>query len=145
MHTLDSKFYRNGGTLSCSFSTDFYTNKIEKNWLYLLKNSMLDAYLMTLCIQMEYPWTATSTGMAVPVLAALRIIYMILVGTGNDLEVSNSSWQSSWIKFFSSIVITQVGLRCRVVRIWDGCFCLLITPIFDSSAEKKIVLFQYER
>ena len=27
---------------------------------------MLDAYLMTLCIQMEYPWTATSTEMAVP-------------------------------------------------------------------------------
>ena len=53
---------------------------------------MLDAYLMTLCIQMEYPWTATSTGMAVPVLAALRIIYMILVGIGKDLEVFNSSW-----------------------------------------------------
>ena len=118
------------------FFTDFYTNKIEKYWLYLLKNSMLDAYLMTLCIQMEYPWTATSTGMAVPVLAALRIIYMILVGTGKDLEVSNSSWQSSWIKFLSSIVITQVGLRCRVVRIWVGRFCWLIPPIFDSSAEK---------
>ena len=52
---------------------------------------MLEAYLMTLCIQMEYPWTATSTGIDVPVFAALMIIHIILLGTGKDFEVLSSS------------------------------------------------------